>query len=140
MSVLPQDPKEFCRLFCKSCKKSFSFKDLDSEANSDFETLCPICQTLSSPVWQLTLLVKDALQFDSDCFYKIHYYTHFQNVYMGFEDSIQPEMSADDPSKIEYFFGGQKPTNLYQDQKGLIHVQKYLELMKKFNVNVDAVV
>ena len=88
----------------------------------------------------MTLLVKDVLAFDSESFYKIHYYTHFQNVYMGFEDSIQPEISNDDPSKIEYFFGGQKPTNLYQDTDGMEKIQRYLELMKKFNVHVDAVV
>ena len=140
MSVLPQDAKEFCRLFCKVCKKSYSFKNLMTEANSDFETLCPNCNSLSSPVWQMTFVVKDALAFDSQNFFKIHYYTHFQNVYLGFEDSIQPETSIDDPSKIEYFFGGQKPTNLYQDEEGLNKIEKYLQIMKKFNVQVDAVV
>jgi hypothetical protein len=88
----------------------------------------------------MTLVVKDVQAFDSESFYKIHYYTHFANVYMGFEDSIQPEISNDDPSKIEYFFGGQKPTNLYQDSEGLEKILQYLELMKKFNVHVDAVV
>jgi hypothetical protein len=85
MAVLPQDPKEYCRLFCKSCKKSFSFRDLLTESNSDFAMLCPICDELSLPVWQMTFLVKDNPY--SEEFFKVNYFTHFNTVTLGFEDS-----------------------------------------------------
>ena len=79
------------------------------------------------PVWQVTLLVKDKESIGSDQFFKLNFFTHFielnpQKYYgevhtlglVDLEDS-QASASTNDPSRIEYFFGGQKPTNLYKD-------------------------
>lgn len=80
IGVLPQDPREYCRLFCRSCKKSFSFASLNTESNSNFDHLCPLCENVGVPVWQMTLLVNDEDSIGMDQMFKINYFSHFEEL------------------------------------------------------------
>ena len=77
IGTMPQDPREFCRLFCCACKKSFSYASFNTEGNSDFNMQCPSCESVGVPVWQVTLLVKDKESIGSDHFFKLNFFTHF---------------------------------------------------------------
>jgi hypothetical protein len=46
--------------------------------------------------------------------YKLHYYTHFQEIDKGLEFGNLDEENLSASSDIKFFFGGVKPTNLYQ--------------------------
>ena len=47
----PSNPEEFCRLFCKKCQKSISFKNISTQGNSEHFHLCPNCGELCTPVY-----------------------------------------------------------------------------------------
>ena len=75
-----------CKLFCLTCLKSFSFRNLATDHNDDYLQECPICGRISIPVFQLTLVVKDAyaaFMDDCDTFYKLNYFTHFHFLDQG---------------------------------------------------------
>ena len=113
---------------------------MDTERNSDFNYLCKICDMMSFPVWQMTLLVKDEESMFSEKVYKVHYYTHFnileQNALMMNED----QDNALNPGNIQFFFGGQAATNLHENPPALEKIITYIKLLTCFNIHIDAVI
>jgi hypothetical protein len=72
--------------------------------------------------------------------FKLHYFTHFQEMDKGLEfgnlDDENPLASSD----IKFFFGGTKPTNLYKNEESIVKIEKYLKLMNKTNIYVEAII
>jgi hypothetical protein len=72
--------------------------------------------------------------------YKLHYYTHFQEMDKGLEfgnlDDENPSASSD----IKFFFGGTKPTNLYKNAESLNKITQYLKLMSRTGIQIEAII
>ena len=133
------DPREFCKLLCTKCEKFFSYSNYEKNEEDEYE--CQICQEPCKPVYQMTFYVKDENSVTMEKVNKLHFYSHFQEIEKNYVfDQIQKEENPKDTSKIQFFFGGMKPTNLYKDQQALQIIEKYLALVQNTNVYIDAII
>jgi len=123
MGVLPCDPFEFTQLFCASCAKTFSFRDVQASvvAGGKKEVYnCPECEQISKPIYRMIFLVKDESTLGLDKIYKMHFYSY--------------------NCQTEDFFCGIKPTNLYKDTSSLAKIKEYMRLLSRFNVYIDIII
>lgn len=54
--------------------------------------------------------------------YKLHYYTHFQEMDKGLEFGNLDEENPSASSDVKFFFGGLKPTNLYKNEQSITQI------------------
>ena len=115
--------------------------------------MCPVCDELAYPVFQMTMIVKDSsnspeVVSDIDSFYKLNYFTHWalidgksQPTPPKMKDQIETDEKLDHTSELGHkFFYGQPPTNLFRDKKGLAVVQTYIDLMLQQGLICEALV
>ncbi|CAI2367089.1 unnamed protein product [Moneuplotes crassus] len=124
LNVQPYDAREFVQGFCHVCVDTFSLKnlvthDLQDEETKSNQVYCPTCKNKSELIYMLQFLVKDDSTEHTAQFYKVLLYS-FQG-------------------KCDRFFGGNKPVNLYKNEKSCEILKKYVKLLTKFNIYIDGV-
>jgi hypothetical protein len=123
MRIDPNEVEEFVQLFCDECNTTSSLKKY-GEMNSRRYS-CPQCddENTTKLIYQLQFLAKDESTEEIDKVHRLLLYTH---------NSGNDNCAA--------FFGGIKPCNLYSNIKELEKIRKYVNLMTRYNVNIEAVV
>lgn len=121
-NVLRIDPpsiEEFVMLYCEACNQKFS---LQKQGEGKEAMKCPQCESefTTSYIYQLQFLINDDSTQEQDDLHRLFLY------------SVQ--------QKWVNFFSCLRPTNLYLNYKQAETLQKYVNLITKYNIYIEAIV
>ena len=111
----PEDAREVVVAACPKCHETSSCKDLPASGAAK----CSTCKVPTKLIYQMQMLVKDTASQLNKNFYRVLLYS--------FEEGYGDQ------------FFGMEPTNLYQDEEALENIKRYLAMMTRFNVWVNAI-
>ena len=110
----PADAREIVVAACPKCHDTMSCKDLGEDGAAQ----CQTCDVPTKLIYQMQMLVKDTASQLNKNFYRVLLYSFEQ----GYGDD----------------FFGINPVNLYHHEQELEQITRYLTMMTRFNVWIDA--
>ena len=119
----PAETEEFVQIFCEKCNISSSLKNYGEGSSYAYKCLQCKEEHCTSLAYQVQFLIKDDSVEEIDYLHRMLLYTHNRST-----------------QNVQGFFGGIKPTNLYSNYKELENIRKYVNLITKFNIYIEAVV
>ena len=113
----PSKVEEFVKLYCESCNESFSLK---KQGEGKEAMICPLWESeySTSYIYQIQFLITNE---PTEHLYSLH------KIFLYSKDQ-----------KWINFFGRIKCSNLYLNYKQAESIQKYVNLISKYNVHIEA--